>query len=728
MNSSTLIEIPGSEDDEIDLGKMMARLWAGKAWIVLSMVLSLALGGAYLAITPPTYQADSLLQLEEKNGQLALPAGLSGMAGETPKSVAEIEIIGSRMVLGQAVADLNLDWLAVPRRAPIIGFALTRYALPIPEFGWLRPFARTREYIRLDLLETPPSWVGEDIVLVATGEGGYVATLPDGHRAEGRVGETLRVRDRGFALRVGELAGRAGRSFLVRQRSEAAAINALRTNLKISEKGRQSGIIELRLTDPDPQRAQRILGAIAQSYLRQNIARSAAEAESSLGFIKDQLPEAERAVMQAEAALNQYRQSQQSVDLELEAQSLLTQITRLENEIVALRLQEDEVAQRYTSNHPVYKTLLNNRASLEERLSSLRAEVDALPQTQREIINLTRTVEVAQSVFTELLNRQQELQVMRASNIGNVRIIDSARVGPEPIAPRKSVVLVLALVLGGLTGTGLVLARHWMRRGVQSAEELEQLGLSVFATVGLAADARQVRKRKGALPIHAVTHPDDIVTEAFRSLRTSLHFGMLDSQTRSIALTSAAPEAGKSFTAVNLAAVAAQAGQKVCLVDADLRRGYLRRYFGAEKGQPGLAEVLAGEVDLDEALVDGPIAGLKLLPTGRYPPNPSELLMRKEFPALIKTLDARFDLTICDAPPVLAVTDAVVMGRTVGATIVVVRHDRTHIAEVQALKRSLETGGIRPTGAILNGFDPKKAQGSAGYGYTYQYSYEKRPD
>ena len=218
------------------------------------------------------------------------------------------------------------------------------------------------------------------------------------------------------------------------------------------------------------------------------------------------------------------------------------------------------------------------------------------------------------------------------------------------------------------------------------------------------------------------------MTEAFRSLRASLHFGMLDARTRSIALTSAAPEAGKSFNAVNLAAVAAQTGQKVCLVDADLRRGYLRRYFDLPKGQPGLAEVIAGEVSLDDALVEGPIAGLMFLPTGRYPPNPSELLMRREFPALIKALDDRFDLTICDAPPVLAVTDPVVIGRSVGATIAVVRHDQTHPEEVQALKRGLETGGVKLAGAILNGFDPRKAQGASGYGYTYRYTYEKRQD
>lgn len=723
MSTHTTMQAP-PEDDEIDLGQLVSRLWAGKGWVFLAMVLSLAIGLAYVLVTPPTYQADSLLQLEEKGGQLALPEALAGMAGETPKSVAEIEIVRSRMVLGQAVADLKLDWRAEPREAPVVGYALRRYALPIPEIGLLAPYARTEERIRLDLLETPPEWVGKDIDIISDGEGGYLATLPDGQQINGRVGQTVRVAKRGFALRIGDLIGQKGRSFVISQGSETSMINGLRANLSVSEKGRQSGILELRFTDQDPQRAQQILGAIARAYLGQNVARSAAEAESSLGFIASQLPEAERAVVEAEATLNQYRQSQQSVDLALEAQSLLTQVTRLENEIEALKLQEDEVSQRYTSNHPVYQTLLNNRAALEERLAVLRTEVDALPRTQREIINLTRTLEVAQTVYTQLLNRRQELQVLRASNIGNVRIIDSARAAPNAIAPRKSLILALSLVLGGMVGVGLVLVRHWMRRGVQGADELEQIGLSVFATVNLAPTPARGTMRKGTLPIHALTHSDDLVTEAFRSLRTSLHFGMLDAATRSISLTSAAPNAGKSFTAVNLGVVTAQSGQTVCLVDTDLRRGHLRRYFNVPKNQPGLAEVIAGEATLDDVLVEGPVPGLMFLPTGRYPPNPSELLMRAEFSDLIKTLDSRFDLTICDAPPVLAVTDPVIIGRAVGATIAVVRYDDTPMAEVQAVRRTLDAAGVRLTGAILNGFDPRKAKGGSGYSYGYSYRYD----
>jgi tyrosine-protein kinase Etk/Wzc len=262
------------------------------------------------------------------------------------------------------------------------------------------------------------------------------------------------------------------------------------------------------------------------------------------------------------------------------------------------------------------------------------------------------------------------------------------------------------------------LLRRALRRGIRGAQEIEQSGLPVFATVSYSPEGAIQRKGKGDLQIFAMVRPDDVVIEALRSLRTSLHFGMLDAKTNTILLTSAAPGAGKSFTAVNLATVAAQAGQKVCLIDADMRKGYLRRFFGKEKGTPGLAELLAREKTLDEVLVQGPVEGLSAILSGRFPPNPSELLMRSEFEDLLKSLNDRFDLIIVDSPPVLAVTDPVVIGRYTGATIIVVRHMETMMGELDAVRRTFETSGVKVTGAILNGY--KASEGSR-YGGQYQY-------
>ncbi|MFN4100531.1 MAG: polysaccharide biosynthesis tyrosine autokinase, partial [Pararhodobacter sp.] len=393
-------------------------------------------------------------------------------------------------------------------------------------------------------------------------------------------------------------------------------------------------------------------------------------------------------------------------------------------ELAALQRREDELSQRYTAAHPAYRLLLEERGRLESRLALLREEVGALPETQRQIINLTRDLDLAQRLYTELLTRAQQVEVLRASTIGSVRIIDPAATGGTPIAPRRNLILALGLALGGMGGIGLVLLRNWLRKGVQDAAEIERQGLPVFATINYSRTADTAGRRKGQLPILAQAEPGDLAVEAFRSLRTSLHFGMLDAASPTLTITSAHPEAGKSFLATNLAYVAAQAGQRVCLIDADLRRGQLRRYFNLPRNQPGLAEVLAGDREIGDVLLPGPVADLYVLPTGRYPPNPSELLMRAQLRRLLDWCAENFDLTILDAPPALAVTDPVILGRSTGATILVVRHDVTAPGEVDATMKTFAAAGLRLNGAVLNGFDPRKARGGYGYGYGYGYRYE----
>lgn len=716
------------EEDEIDLGRLIARLWAGKVWIALFAALAITLGFVIVLGTAPTYRADALLQLEEKSGQLALPAGLSELTGNEPRSVTEIEILRSRLVLGQAVADAHLDWTAAPQPLPLPIRALVRLGVPLPDVFGLSAYARGGERIRLELLEVPPHWLGEEIPLVLGEAGGFRVTLPDGTERAGQVGAALALPEAGFALRVGEIIGEPGRVFVLRHISETGAIDGLRERLSVSERGRQTGILELGLTGRDPGETERVLHAITQAYLRQNVSRSSAEAESSLGFVESQLPEAEAAVQRAEAALNRYRQEQQAIDLGFEGQNLLTQISAIEAELEQLAGQEDELAERYTPNHPAYQQLLNSRQRLEERLKALRNEVSSLPETQRAVFNLTRDLELAQEVYVQLLNRAQELRVLRASTIGNIRIIDQARTAPDPIAPRGARILALSLVLGLIGGIGFVLLRAWLRKGVQSAEDIDALGLPVFATINHLDGAADHRKSRGQLPIHAITAPNELAIEGFRSLRTSLHFGMMDSHSRSIAVTSPAPEAGKSFTAVNLAVVAAQAGQKVCLIDADLRRGYLRRYFGQPKSAKGLSDYLAGSATLEEILVEGPVAGLSFIATGRFPPNPSELLMRDGLPRLLQELDQKFDLTVVDTPPALAVTDPVIIGRAVGTTIVVVRFDQTPAGEIEAIQRQFQNAGSRLSGAVLNDFDPRRVGAGSAYGYSYRYDYKRQGD
>jgi len=711
------------DGDEIDIGALLAQIWAGKFTILLFAFIAAIIGVAFAYSRDPIYQADALLQLEEKAPNFALPDALAGLAGSSgPASATEMQLLQSRMIMGQVMANLHLDWIIAPRTLPLAGSVLLRYDLALPEFGFLVPFVRKGESIRLDYLELPPEWVDETIILTSGSGGDYSLALPNGSLARGFVGQTTIDPALGYSLRIGEIIAPAGREFIIMQQNDEEAIDDMRDSFSSSERGSGSAVLELQITGSDPVRVQRILNEITQVYLAQNINRTSAEVESTLNVVDEQLANAEAVVRAADNALNDYRMAQQTVDLSFETEGLLTQIIELDAELRELATEEDELRQRYTPSHPTYQLLLDERARIEERLATLQSEVGELPETQREIINLTQRLELAQELYVELFIRSQDLRVVRASSIGNVRIIDPARTARFPIAPRKTIILGLAIVLGLMSGTAMVLIRNWQRKGIQSSAELEKIGLPVFATINYSTVGFATRSSRAFLPILAIKDPTDLAVEGFRSLRTSLHFGMLDAKTRSVAITSTAPGAGKSFTAVNLAAVAAQSGQKVCLIDADLRRGVLRRYFNVEKNRPGLAEYLGGQATLDEVMVQGPVEGLTFISTGRFPPNPSELLLRSNFAELIELLDKRFDLTLLDCPPVLAVTDPVIIGRLTGASIGVVRHDMTPMGEILAMQRALDTGGVRLAGAVLNGFDPRKVKaGSENYSYRYDY-------
>ena len=722
MNS----ESTESKDDEIDLLALIQVIWQGKLWLAFVTALAIGLGFVVVMTATPIYKADGLLQLEEKRGGLGLPSELMSQLSEDSVSVTEIEILRSRMVLSQVVDDLALDISASARTLPFFGDALHRIGIPDLGISSLSPYAWGGEKIQVTEFNVPADWVDMPFVVEIIDISSYKIELPNGMTRTGKVRQLLTDNTLGLALRIDILEGAPGRQFEVVKKPTPNAVSGLRERFSVSETARQSALLRIELTDTDRLRAVRVLDTIAQTYLNQNVSRSSAEAQRSLEFIEDQLPKSEQAVSEAQEALNAYRQQQRSVDLSYETGSLLGRVTEIEEKLNALLIDEEQLKERYTINHPTYQALLKNRSALIEQRDALREEVGGLPETQKEIFNLTRNLEVAQQVYLQLLNRRQELQVLRASSIGSVRIIDTAQASPLPVSPRRGRILAMSALIGLFLGSGLVLGRHLLRRGVRGGEELEAIGMPVFATVNFSPDAVDHRKTKGRLPFMAIERPDDLVVEALRSLRTSLHFGMLDAKTKSVMLISGAPSAGKSFTTVNLAVVAAQSGQKTCVIDADLRRGYLRRYFGTEKNRAGLAEFLAGKENLAQVLVAGPIDNLSFIPSGRFPPNPSELLMRTEFTALLDELDKSFDLILIDSPPALAVTDPVVMSRMVGASIMVVRHLKTTLGEVEAVRRMFEGVGSKITGSVLNGYDPS-ASGSRdmSYTYNYRYSYEK---
>ncbi|QEA40082.1 polysaccharide biosynthesis tyrosine autokinase [Pistricoccus aurantiacus] len=723
------------DENGLNFGYIFGALWDHKALIIALTTITTLISIAYAMIATPVYRSDAVVQVETKSGGLG-GSNLSEMLGEQkPESNAHIEILGTRMILGKAAEQVGLTTLIRPTPLPVVGLAQVRYGIDRPRFarGWSSIWSG--EYLNISRFKTSQNWIGVPLTLRSLGEGRYELLTPRGESlGKGSQDEPFKSdgsrQDRWIELNVNRLTAPAGAEYTLIKRSELAATKDLQGRFEVTQRGKETGVLELSLTGTDPQQLLDSLNAVAQVYLTQNIERQAAEAEKSLAFLDEQVPQVRESLSEAENRLNRYRANQDSVDLSFETESALSSLVELEKQLNELELVESEMARRFTPSHPQYQTLLEKKEQLQREKEQLESRVGNLPETQQEILRLTRDVEVTQEIYVQLLNRMQELRIAKAGTVGNVRILDDAVIDGM-IAPRRSLILAVGLFSGLLLSVCIVLLKLVFNRGVEAPAQLEAIGLPVYATVPLSDEqsklVTQVKRRRGQQEgaindLLAVRNPTDLSVEALRGLRTSLHFAMMDATDNRLMITGPAPTVGKSFVSVNLAAVCAQAGQKVLVIDGDMRKGHLHSAFqsGSENG---LSELLAGQLELDAAITPSQVAGLDYIPRGTAPPNPSELLMQRRFTQLLDAVSARYDLVIIDTPPILAVTDAAIIGKQVSTALLVTRFAVNPVREVEAAMQRLESSGVVLKGAILNAMERKAATSYGYYGY-YNYSYK----
>jgi tyrosine-protein kinase Etk/Wzc len=720
-------------DDEIDLQRLWALLQDGRWLIIGTTLLALLMGAVYAVLATPIYRADALLQVEKKQAGLPGFEEVSEMFAEESSATAEIQIVRSRLVLGQVVDQFRMDILVAPDRLPLIG-ALSSPD-PVAEFTPVPLFAGYRDsqtFVTVETFVVPDKWLGEPFTLRA-GEQGQPALYLDGQLiAQGPADQPLVSEDGRVRLQLGKW--QPGEEALeVTRLSRLAAVNRLRNSFSVSEQGKDTGILSMSLTGANRDRIRRVLDAVAQTYLMQNIQRNAAEAEKSLEFLDEQLPEVKAKLTKAEEKLNEYRLKNDSVDVTLQTESVLERLVAIEAKLNELKIRESEVSAKFTKSHPAYRTLLQQRQSLQEEKNQIESEIQNLPETQQEVLRMMRDVEVNQEIYVGLLNKVQELRIMKASTVGNVRIIDDAVVQPEPVKPKTGLLVALSALLGLMASVGYVLLQAALHRGIQTPDQLEEQGIPVYAAVPLSEHQQKLdrivammRRRKRSkhepIPLLAVDDPADLAIEALRSLRTSLHFAMMEASNKVMMISGPSPEVGKSFISANLAAVLAQVGQKVVVIDADMRKGHLHRYF-KNQNDVGLSDVLSGQAEYQQAIHETEVENLHFIPRGQIPPNPAELLMHSRFKALMERLSAEYDLVLVDTPPILAVTDAAIIGQQAGTSLIVARYGVNSAKEVDVSVHRFEQNRVEIKGAILNAIE-RRASNEYGY-YAYHYDSDK---
>ncbi len=696
-----------------------------RRWTVVAVLgAALAVSVAYLVLAPPVYESSILIQVEARARPVAGFQDLAPLFDAETPAEGEMRIIKSRTLLEAVIDQLGLDVEARPRTLPIIGEAFARRhleAAPAPARFGLARFAWGGERISVKRVTVSGALMGRPLVLTALEGGRYQVAASDGTvLVRGDVGTPATGADgeRRVQLLVTELTARPGTEFSLTKLRRIDVIEQLQKALLVAEQGRHTGLVEVTLSGQDPARIAVILDAVSANYLHQSVERTSAEAAKTLQILEAQLPVLKSSLDKAEIALNRFRQKKGTLNLSLEAEAMLERIGEIDRAIAEDEVQGAEL-HRHTAQHPDTSTLAEKTAKLRSQRAAMESRMRTLPDLELESTRLSRHVRVATELYTLVLNRTEELRIIKSGWIGNARVLEHAF---EPGA-----VLMLAMLLGLAGGIAAALVRNALDDGVRDPDEIEAgTGLQVFATIPRSAAQRRLARRggRGRLQALSVADPGDAAVEDLRALRTGVQFALLRATNNIVAVGSPAPRAGKSFVSVNLAHLLAGSDGRVLILDGDLRRGVLHRYFGLE-AQPGVSDVLSGEATLEAAIHPTDNPNLDLLPAGRRVTNPAELLAGAAFQRVLGELGPRYKVVIIDTPPILSVTDSALVGRHAGVNLLVLRAGEHSNRDIALAVKRLVQNGVTVRGAVLN--DVRPALGRYGRSGRYR-RYESRGD
>ena len=702
-------------EDTIDLKELFFSLIAQWKIIALCIILSLICALLYLRVTPDIYSVDAMVQVEDSKsaasaallGELSSVAGSVG--GQKSPADAEREILNSRLVLGQVIQNLHLDIQIKDTQDTLFNRLVSesKRKLDYSQSGVL--FKENGQSFFVEKFEVPYYFLDKPLTLQFK-QNQFSLSYKDSIVAEGHLNQdNLLTTNKGqWKIRINSTTP-FKHAFKITKFALPTAVKNLTENNSVAEKGKMTGVPEL------------------CRYHAQNIERKSLESKQTLSFLDKQLPELRKQLEDSEKKFNQFREQHNTVDVTQESELLLKQNIQLETMRIELQQKQAELAAKYTPDHPLMAEINAQVATVNKKLGELNGTLKRLPELQRLYLQLYRDVKVNTELYTNLLNSYQQLKISEAGEIGNVRIIDNAVEPIKPIKPKKLIVLILSIFVGGVIGVLIALTRNMLRTGIKDSAQIEnELELPVYATVPrspVQENRLAVLKKKKNIPILAVKHSDDVAIESLRSIRTAIHFALSGAKNNIIMISGPAPEVGKSFISTNLATIFAQSDKKVLLIDADLRRGYLHKYFNLET-QPGLTELLTDQATLTQVTHSTEVPNLSFISRGKSPSNPSELLSSQKFQTLLQELSQHYDHIILDTPPVLAVTDGIIISQYTGVNLIVARHAKTQMKELELTLNRFEQAGTKVNGFILNDIQ-RSASGSYGYNYAYAYKAAK---
>lgn len=716
--------------NEIGLKTIFYNLLAEKWLILIIACITLIFGITYAITKKPQYQSDILLQVEDKEEGLA---NLRSSYFKTSVKATPVEtqsaLIESRYILAPVVEELGLDVIVKPLFPPLFHNWFTRKD---KAYGNLNKYARVGDFLKIIDMKVPPGYQKKPFKLISGIDKTFALYAPNGQFImKGREGQLIKSKNEDFSILVKSISANPGTEFFIYKQSTNSIVNQIASHLEISDLGNvvkandRTSLLRISMKGPDSQRIVEILNKIAFISLLKDIDRKSLEAAKTLDFLNKQLPLVKASLNGAETAFNKYRAKTGAIDITLESQILLKQLADLQKEIEQNELNRSLMAQKYKSMHPFMIALHEKQSLLRAQMVTLKSKLKAQPISDQKAVALMRDVKVKSELYLLLLNKIQELKVIKAGMVSDVRILNFATNPDSPLPAQTSIIIAASLILGLILGCMTALSKKALNNNIENPHAFEECfeipALAIIPYSKKQNEFSKDYKKQLGLNILAKVQPRDMAIESLRSLRTSLQFSLIGAKNNIISLVGISPGVGKTFVSVNFSYLLAEAGRRTILIDSDIRKGHLCDYFSRVR-KPGLSEILSEKANLEDVIQKTSQKNLDFIDSGIYPPNPSELLMGSRLEAILSVLSSQYDLVVIDTAPILAVTDAAIIANHAGINLLVLGSGMHQVEEIGLAIKRLHVNAMKFDGAIFNHVKKKSdlyMQSKFKYSYSY---------
>ena len=554
--------------------------------------------------------------------------------------------------------------------------------------------------------------------------------------------------------------------------------NLIRNNLNITQLEKDTSLIKINFEDTIPERANLYVNSLIESFINYSIENKNTQNSKTLDFITKELRSIKKELTKSERQLESHQMNRNivkpsiqadlyikklsSIEIEIAENNLRTKLItnlinfvqenynmaaiapsvdklndqntlRLITQLQDKQLVEEELVEEYTDEYPKLKTLRSqistiitkiesNLKSLQtnieyqnknliERKKEYETEMKTLPSKERELVNIRRNYEVKSKMYEYLLKKQAENKIIQLATFSNYQVIDKAYNSEVPIKPKRLFSIVLGLILGLLLGSILAFIRHGKNAYIKNKDDIEHLtNLPIYGSIPF------YKQRKNEISVHKELKSP--FAEAFRSLRTNLQFMSQAHEGTVMLITSTIAGEGKSTSTANLATILEMAKYKTIVVNFDLRKPTLHKFFDLDNHK-GVSTYLDGIHTIDEIISSTEFANLDIITSGPIPSTPSELMMSKELPKLFEKLKTMYEYIIIDTAPIGIISDTKILMQYSDLNLIIIREDYAKKEFISTLEEMIEKYNFKNIGLILNA--SKATGGEYGYGYSYEY-------